>query len=182
MKQRFSAFTLIEVVVALTLFSFVIIGVLLVVTRAYRYVENSKMQVMAVNLAREGIEMIYNIRDTNWRKYSGAKDINWLRRDPFGGSTDLITEGYYTLDMKLYSDQQYSTLTKIESVNEDVLSGLYVDISSYLDTTAANTFKVAFTGGYYSGTTLVASADDLMSKEADFYRIVYVNGLYSKKS
>ncbi|MDR0369077.1 MAG: prepilin-type N-terminal cleavage/methylation domain-containing protein [Candidatus Peribacteria bacterium] len=83
MKQKIFAFTLVEVIIALTLFSFVIIGVIFVVTRSYRYVENAKMQVMAVNLAREGVEMMYTIRDTNWRKYSGDKDTHRLRADPF---------------------------------------------------------------------------------------------------
>lgn len=35
-------------------------------------------QVIAINLAREGIEMMFNIRDTNIRKWSGKKDACWL--------------------------------------------------------------------------------------------------------
>lgn len=171
MKQKVSAFTLVEVIIALTLFSFVIVGVIFAVTRAYRYVENSKMQVMAVNLAREWIEMIYAIRDTNRRKYSWDKDRYWLKADPFWTSTALMSEGYYTLDMKLYSGQQYPSLTK-----RTATAALYTDISPYLSSTAS-TFQVSFTWEYHSG-----NVNQLMSNEADFYRIIYIAGLYDKSS
>jgi hypothetical protein len=51
------------------------------VTRANRYVQISKLQVMAMNLAREGVEMMYTIRDTNWKKWSGERDNYRLVRD-----------------------------------------------------------------------------------------------------
>ena len=179
MKQRFSAFTLIEVIIALTLFSFVIIGVVLAVTHAYRYVENSKMQVMAVNLAREGVEMMYTIRDTNRRKSSGNKDTMRLRLDPFGGADTILTKGtgYYALNIQLTGQSQYPMLTKVGAATD----ALYQDISHYTDGIGEE-FKVVFTGGYYSGGIPVLTAEELMSRSAEFYRVVYVDGVYNKSS
>lgn len=68
--------------VALTLFTFVIIGIITAVIRANKYVQISKLQVQAMNLAREGVEMIYTIRDTNWKRRSGKRDEHWLGSDP----------------------------------------------------------------------------------------------------
>ena len=39
---------------------------------------NTKVLVRATNFAREGVEMVYNLRDTNRRKYSGEKDKHRL--------------------------------------------------------------------------------------------------------
>ncbi|MDR2415216.1 MAG: hypothetical protein LBD75_00975 [Candidatus Peribacteria bacterium] len=77
--------------VALSLFTFVIIGILMAVTRADKYVQISKLQVMAMNLAREGVEMIYTIRDTNRKKWSGERDKYRLEIDTFNTGT-LLTE------------------------------------------------------------------------------------------
>jgi hypothetical protein len=71
------------VTIALSLFAFVIIGIVLAVNKAYTYVQISKLQMMSMNFARAGVEMIYTIRDTNWRKNSGNKDKYWLLADPF---------------------------------------------------------------------------------------------------
>lgn len=42
-----------------------------------RNVNSSKNRVIAVNIAKEGLEAIRNIRDTNWLRYSGKKRECW---------------------------------------------------------------------------------------------------------
>jgi len=42
-----------------------------------RNVNNSKNRVIAVNIAKEGLEAIHNVRDTNWLRYSGKKRECW---------------------------------------------------------------------------------------------------------
>jgi Tfp pilus assembly protein PilV len=112
------AFTLLEVIIALTLFEFVMIGVIMAVNRAYAYVQSTKFQVMAVNLAREGVEQMYTIRDTNRRKHSAQKDMYRLLPDPmvatnssYDATTAVIASGVYTLDVKVSSGQQYPVLS-----------------------------------------------------------------------
>jgi hypothetical protein len=37
---------------------------------------------MALNLAKEGVEIVYNIRNTNRRRWYEQKDACWLNADP----------------------------------------------------------------------------------------------------
>ena len=106
--QKFKGFTLIELVIALTLFSFVIVGIIFAVYKSYTYVQASKLQLIAVNLTREGVEAVYNIRDTNWRKYSGEKDKCWLKVNPYSDTCDssellFVDEGLYILNWDIES-------------------------------------------------------------------------------
>ena len=41
-----------------------------------------RQKVTALNLAKEGVEVMYNIRDTNWRRRDSKKDLTWLKNDP----------------------------------------------------------------------------------------------------
>lgn len=143
MNKISRAFTLIEMVLALTVFSLFVVGVLMAVNNGYRYVENAEMQTMAVNLAREGVEMMYTIRDTNWRNHSGEKDKYWLLADPFNKSNtaSLITEGYYYLKMKTNEGQVYPSLQKC--TDNGCSSDLYENFVKYLSSSGSG-FKVDF--------------------------------------
>jgi len=48
-----------------------------VMATSLRNVNSSKNRVIAVNIAKEGLEAIRNIRDTNWLRYSGKKRECW---------------------------------------------------------------------------------------------------------
>ncbi len=71
------SFTLLEVLIVCGFFSIVILAIIWAITRAYDFMNNTRMQVRAVNLAREWVEMVFNIRDTNWRKHSWERDKYW---------------------------------------------------------------------------------------------------------
>jgi len=103
MVRTYKAFTLIEMILALTVFSLFVVGIVLAVNNGYRYVENAKLQTMSINLAREGVEMVYTLRDTNRRRHSGEKDKYWLMANPFDTNTSARTlfVGNYSLEMGL---------------------------------------------------------------------------------
>ena len=44
--------------------------------------DKAKQDSLAINLAREGIEGVYSIRNTNWLRWSGKRDTNRLCADP----------------------------------------------------------------------------------------------------
>lgn len=57
-------------------FSGVIIG------SSLRNMDNSKNRIIAVNVAREGIEAVRNIRDTNWLKFNSKRRQCWNHVPP----------------------------------------------------------------------------------------------------
>ncbi|MDR0651624.1 MAG: hypothetical protein LBG59_09900 [Candidatus Peribacteria bacterium] len=68
---------------------------------------------MAMNLAREGVEMMYTIRDTNWKKWSGERDNYRLMKDTFlTPNNDLLDSGLYYLQTRYSSGQSYPVLVK----------------------------------------------------------------------
>ncbi len=65
----------------------------------------SRNNLLALNLAVEGIEAVRNIRDNNWLKFSYDKENCWNMRpeQPAGSDckevTNLMAEGNYTIDL-----------------------------------------------------------------------------------
>ena len=74
---RQSGFTIIEVIVALTLFAVGILATVSAANYGLRASAGNKKTVTGLNLAREGIEAVRNIRDSNWAvKARGAAPAN----------------------------------------------------------------------------------------------------------
>ena len=68
-----SGFTLIESMIAITLIIVTISGLLILVNRSLGYANLAFNRLTAANLGQEGIELVRNIRDTNW-----LNQKNWL--------------------------------------------------------------------------------------------------------
>ena len=69
--------TIAETVIAVAILA---IGITLsstLMANSLRNINTSKNRVIAVNIAREGIEAVRNIRDTNWLKFSGNRRVCW---------------------------------------------------------------------------------------------------------
>ncbi len=81
-------FTILETVVALTIISVGILGILELFTQTIRSGEIGKNQEIAINLAQEGIEVIRNKRDSNWLD----SKINW--------NSEIDETGYYKVNFK----------------------------------------------------------------------------------
>ena len=64
---------MLEVILVLMIISTALISVITGVARTVNYVSEMKQRTLALNLAKEGIETVYNIRDTNWRRWSATK-------------------------------------------------------------------------------------------------------------
>lgn len=73
--------TILEVVIATAILSTVMIATFSILQRAVDTNLNVKNRVIALNIAREGVEAVRNIRDTNWLKYSGDRRKKWLCLD-----------------------------------------------------------------------------------------------------
>lgn len=51
------------------------------------YIDRTRQEIVAINLAREWIESVYQIRNTNRKRRWGKKDACWLKVDPLSGNT-----------------------------------------------------------------------------------------------
>ena len=109
--------TLIEVLTAVVILTIVLTTAFSILNRAlYANVDN-RNRVIALNIAREGIEAVRNIRDTNWLKYSGDRRNKWLCLDTIdepnscggeAGATDQkIHEQTINKFIIFYQDRRY---------------------------------------------------------------------------
>jgi len=76
--------TLAETIIALSVLAIAITMASTVILNSMRNLSNSKQRVIAVNLAREGIEAVRSIRDSNWLLYSSSRRQCW-NHDPSSG-------------------------------------------------------------------------------------------------
>jgi len=75
-KSR-SAETLAEVLIALTVLAVGTSGSMLLVSMSTRATADMEARLTAYNLAREGVEAVRSIRDTNWLRFPGDREDCW---------------------------------------------------------------------------------------------------------
>jgi len=176
------AFTLVETVIVLTMFSTVIILILTAVNKYKTYLAQSRLQTIALNLTREGVEEMYQWRDTNWMKNSADKDNKIFCMDPFNCSVNNITTtGFYIL--KENTNTGGVKYFMLSGMNNTVGSKMYNDISAYMDESSFSLGKIApakivFTGDFTWA--IEGNLSGVMAREGDFYRLVKFNGVYRK--
>lgn len=88
--------TLIEVIAALTSLVLAGIAAMTLIISVMTSTAISKEYLIAQNLAREGIEGVTNIRDTNWLLFPSDKD-KWLDLDGVTGGDKMTAEKFYKL-------------------------------------------------------------------------------------
>ena len=97
--------SLVEVMIAVTILVAVLTGVFVLLTQVSAANTNVINRVVALNMAKEGIEAVRNIRDTNWLKYSGNRRDKWLCFDTpttqnacAGDLGNYISAGVYRIE------------------------------------------------------------------------------------
>ena len=105
--------TITEVMVSVTILVGVLVAGFGVLKNAIETNTDVRNRIIATNIAREGIEGVRNIRDSNWLKYSGEKLDKWLCNDLPNEinrcegaiiDTDKIQTGFYKLDFLPYTN------------------------------------------------------------------------------
>ncbi len=69
-SSKNAANTIVEAIVVIVIISFGIIGTFQLVGSGTKLAATTENRILAINLAREGIEAVENIRNTNWLKFS----------------------------------------------------------------------------------------------------------------
>jgi len=71
------AFSVLEVIIAIFVITIGIIGAVNLISYSISSVAVAKSKIIAANLAQEGMELVRNIRDTNWLKQFSDPSLAW---------------------------------------------------------------------------------------------------------
>ena len=88
LRQRKRWFTMIEVLVVMILVSTTFMWIISAVISTTNYLTATRQKVTALNLAKEWVEVMYNIRNSNRRRRANQRDSTWLKADPLAVNAD----------------------------------------------------------------------------------------------
>jgi len=116
--SRKKGFTLLEILVIVIVISVGLMAIISLLTYSLNYVQKSRQRIISINLAREGMESIYQIRDTNRQRRAGRKEQCRLKINPLVDSWNdgcmndtRIQSGSYILSSNNISGQNYLFLS-----------------------------------------------------------------------
>lgn len=182
-------FTMVETIMVLSLFSIVVLWIIWAINRSYSFLGKSKLQVRATNLAREWVEDMFIIRDSNRRRRSWLKDQHWLNTYMCDGTPSNQCKNFEKW-LYLLKEEQSSSWSYIKAEKLEYSVNCYSEDEFFKDNceTLRGQSKVIFTWEYtYLSWEAADSIEimtwniaDLLWWETDFYRLVRVYGIYQK--
>lgn len=176
-----SGFTLIEMMIVAVIISVWILWIVNVIDYWLKFVWNIRQEVIATNLAREWIEWVFNIRDTNWTRWSGRRDECWLLKDPLWEDSgcqnkDRIQEWYYYLSWATAWNQKYNKLNKISNESDDKL-----DLSDWLNWNNNQEYALCQSSRWQRHPCPNANQQEQVTWEWRYFRMIEVKWLYNKE-
>ncbi|AHB41788.1 hypothetical protein P148_SR1C00001G1008 [candidate division SR1 bacterium RAAC1_SR1_1] len=140
------------------------------------YLQKTRQKIIAINLAREGMEQMINIRNTNRQKRAGEKEETRLKLNPSidessdGLQNDLwFGSGNYIILTTTMDNQQYFYAS---GVNQPLI------IDNGIGNTGNLKYSLCETGGKRSG----CPGQIPQSTEGYFFRKIEGKGLFKKES
>lgn len=159
------AFTLLEIIVAIAIISVALSTAVYVLNNSTQFVKTTEIRIKNTNLAREGIEAIFQIRDSNRLRRSGNKNECRLKIDPLtdigadGCANDpWMYSGYYILTQQTENLTNYFKLMPISTINytdgiqdDESITALCEDTGgrSSCSNTGANTRRIVEINNLY---------------------------------
>lgn len=168
-----NAFTLLELVIALAVLSVGVLGVLTVMQEWLSFVERTRQDIIASNLAKEWVEAVFALRNTNWRQWSWQKDECWLLQDTFApwstpcADSSWIWSGTYILDQNFFSGHMYFSLIPVVSQVLDASDGIASDEQE---------FALCYDEKWW----FACPGSGAIGSQGRFYRQIVGKGLYRK--
>lgn len=129
--------TLAEVLFAVVILVFVMVSAMATLNRVISLNSNVTSRITGLNVAREGIEAVRNIRDTNWLKYSGDRRGKWKCRDVPHNDAGIRNSCDGTIDHEM-DDFEYYTVDFLKDTGYQAYF-LLPDTSFQLDLDLSNT-------------------------------------------
>lgn len=182
LKRKKYWFTLLETILVCSAFALLITWIILAINRAFTFINNTRLAVRATNFAREWVEMMYNIRDTNRRKYSWERDAYRLNVWSWNNN---FHQWLYVLSVEWTGSFVYATYLGLSSSCNDI-DKFYSDDGFWWDDCKTNRNRAILdfswsTYNYYSWGIQTWNMQDLLIWDwLEFYRIVRVFGIYKK--
>ncbi len=107
-------FTIVEVMVGILIFAFWLVGAYVLVQTALKVSLYSKQDIIATNLIREQLELIKNVRDTNWLALRDWRSLSWtlLPLETCGTDCRLESGAWYRVENRF----DLSVPIKIEKI------------------------------------------------------------------
>ncbi len=137
--------------------------------------DKTRKKVISVNLAREGMEGMYNIRDTNFKRWAGLRDRCWLKTDPLRdddgscGNDPWIQTGYRIVSQSNVSNK-YRILTGKTTAA--------LNLKDWIDPSDMH-FALCLGADWWKA---CPGASDNFTKEWRFFREVIVKWLLDKRN
>lgn len=197
-RKRKNWFTMVEVIVVLFIIATALIAIISGLSKTTRYISEMRQRTIALNLAKEGIEAVYNIRNTNWRKRSANKDACWLKTNPLvdegndGCESDQrIYKAHRALESTGTANTPYNFLEYHNPFLANSRNNRYwrwwTSIFQDLDTIEANQqLKLHFVNGEWISHKHLKALQDAgtpineTTAMGNYYRLIRVWGLFGK--
>ena len=113
-----SGFTLIEVISAIFVFTLGILAIMVLIDQSIAFSDQVKSKLIASYLAQEGIEIVRNIRDSNWIKKAPSWDsglsVGDYEADYQSLAVSNYTGSYLNIDSNGFYSYSVDTSTKFK--------------------------------------------------------------------
>lgn len=150
-KQRGE--TIVETLVAVSIITLSLAGIMTLLSKNVTTNQSNRNRVIAVNLAREGIEAVRFIRDTNWLIYSKNRRICWnywpnppafstCNENGATGQNNHKLSGLYLVDYDSATFNWKITQDSTPAINTD--NQLYLNSSGIYTTTIGTNTPTIF--------------------------------------
>jgi len=154
------AFTVMEIMIAIFIFTMWMASIFMVLSSSININNLNKNQIIASNLAREQIDIIRNIRDSNYKTYH---KYNWFPNEDNNYEEDNFFDigHYYKLEnnfeerladtdfsfnVEIINDIEFSEELNFDSSKKDFKDWKYNDFKLFLDSENHYTYEETWTG------------------------------------
>jgi len=187
LKRKKNAFTLVETLIVASLFAVMVLWIIFWINRAFAFMNNTRVLVRATNFARQWVEMVYNLRDTNRRKHSWERDKYWIYAGTWDDEINInyLKSWIYTIEEWTKEWGTYIYANKL--LDWDDVDNFYeIDwffSTAYSEARNKSRIKFPWIYEYYSGGTIATwNMEDLLWWSGiEFYRVLRVFWVYSKE-
>jgi len=162
-----TAFSLLETIVVLFIVSVGLVSILSVTVDSMRAQNLNKNSLVAYNLAREGLDLIKNVRDTNYIQNTTSTPVAWNR---------YLGNGKYRVDMANFEPVAVGGISeaKLQIVNDEPDAGFYEHNGAYPDSIFSRMITIESTDAASSTIdSLVEWTDQGQTYQVELSSILY---------